>query len=414
MNYLTLAFVLGLSASALATPRPHVPHLDPQMSSVEYQRYLRHRPAHSFKNLDAEPEIKRMIKLGERLSKWIELINSQRPADRAIRLTSAQTRTGIPINKPSVYNPESIDKKTDEVLANMPESMRATLTSTSSLPAQADVDDETFIKHARLMDRNYQSAARWKSLSPYLESYKWAAASDVRGYYYVKEEGITADSLRDVSSIPADKLERIKEALFRLCRNHEGTKLTKCDTKVQEAFDSNSVAQLFEKTFPAAKANWDSFFNIPKEAIRRDVVWANDVMTVPFNTPSIAKFRPNLQLNIEEEFRFGTWGLKLEFGDFRNGPVLVFQPGVVPHVNGLGGNEIVMDSNQPIEEYESQWTIRHEFGHVIGLPDCYHEFYDTKLEAFVNYQFDTTDLMCSRAGNMNERIFTELKRAYAK
>lgn len=73
-----------------------------------------------------------------------------------------------------------------------------------------------------------------------------------------------------------------------------------------------------------------------------------------------------------------------------------------------------MDSNQPIEEYDSQWTIRHEFGHVLGLPDCYHEFYDTTQEAYVNYQFDVTDLMCSRAGNMNERIYLELKKAYQK
>jgi hypothetical protein len=73
-----------------------------------------------------------------------------------------------------------------------------------------------------------------------------------------------------------------------------------------------------------------------------------------------------------------------------------------------------MDSNQPIEEYESQWTIRHEFGHVLGLPDCYHEFYDVNARAYVNYQLDITDLMCSRAGNMNERIYKELKEAYEK
>jgi hypothetical protein len=414
VKYMTLAFVLSLSLSALATPRPHVPHLDPQMSSAEYRHYLKNLPSLSFKNLTVEPEIKRMMKLGERLSKWIELINKNRSADQAIRLTSAATRTSNPIHKPSIYNPEIIDKKTDEILSNMPESMKAVLTSSAALPTEATEADETFIKHARLLDRNYQSASRWKSLVPYLESYKWAAASDVRGYYYLNQEGITAESLKDVSAIPADKVEAIKEALFRMCRNTEGTKETKCDSVVEEAFTNNIVSLLFEQTYPSAKTNWDSFFNIPSDAVRRDVLWANDVMTVPFNTPSIAKFQPYLQLNIEDEFRFGTWGLKLQFGEFRDGPVLLFQPGVVPHVNGLGGNEIVMDSNQPIEEYESQWTIRHEFGHVIGLPDCYHEFYDTKLDAFVNYQLDTTDLMCSRAGNMKERIFDELKRVYAK
>jgi hypothetical protein len=102
----------------------------------------------------------------------------------------------------------------------------------------------------------------------------------------------------------------------------------------------------------------------------------------------------------------------MTFGNYPNGALLKFEAGVVPHVNGLGGNEIVMDSTQPIEEYESQWTIRHEYGHVIGLPDCYHEFYDSELGAFVNYQLDVTDLMCSRAGNMKERIYKELVRVY--
>ncbi len=104
----------------------------------------------------------------------------------------------------------------------------------------------------------------------------------------------------------------------------------------------------------------------------------------------------------------------MNFGNYSSGPRLVFEAGVVPHVNGLGGDTITMDSNQPIEEYESQWTIRHEFGHVLGLPDCYHEFYDVDLKAYVNYQLDITDLMCSRAGNMKERIYLELKKAYTK
>ena len=70
------------------------------------------------------------------------------------------------------------------------------------------------------------------------------------------------------------------------------------------------------------------------------------------------------------------------------------------------------DANTPLEEYEVQWTIRHEFGHILRLPDYYVEFYDTHEDIAINYQLDTTDLMCSRAGDFNERIYTELKRVY--
>jgi hypothetical protein len=76
------------------------------------------------------------------------------------------------------------------------------------------------------------------------------------------------------------------------------------------------------------------------------------------------------------------------------------------------GNTIVIDRNTDIDEYEVRWTIRHEFDHVLRLPDCYIEFYDQELGAAVNYQIDTSDLMCSRAGNINQRIVDELKRVY--
>jgi len=53
----------------------------------------------------------------------------------------------------------------------------------------------------------------------------------------------------------------------------------------------------------------------------------------------------------------------------------VFEPGVTPHVNGIGGRIITMDANAPLDDYDVSWTIRHEYGHVLGFPDCYVEFY---------------------------------------
>lgn len=403
---LILPFIVS---SAFAAPL----HLDLEMSSEEYQVLLKKMEKSHLKSkmTEDDPAIKDAIKLGERLSKWIALVNSSRTPETAIRLTSATTRRGIPIDKPNMYSPSIIKNDTRKILAELPAEMKEVLTSTSELPTTIPLEDEAFITYARKVDRNYQSAARYKSVDVYRYHYINAANKDVRGYYYLTTKKIGAEELKEVTAIPQSQIADIKEALNLICLNSEAN-MTRCKSAVEKSFEENNVVALYAKYFPRAKANWDSFFKIPAYARRSDFRWSGNTATVPFNTPEIPKFGPYLKDNIEDEFRWKGWGLKINFGSYHNGPYLKFEPGVVPHVNGLGGNEIVMDSNQPIEEYESQWTIRHEFGHVIGLPDCYHEFYDTNARAYVNYQLDITDLMCSRAGNMNERIYLELKEAY--
>jgi hypothetical protein len=404
MKPMTIFLSLAFASQAFA-----LPHLDLEMTSAEYRKILPHTKSDQ---LD-DPAITNALTLGERLSKWIAKVNTGRTASTAIRLTSATTRRGIPIDKPNKYSPSIIKSDTEAILKDLPAQMREVLTGSMDLPGTIPLDDETFITHARKVDRNYQSAARYKSVDVYRSEYARMAAKDVRGYYYLSTNKITENELRDVALIPADKVAPIKEALALICLNTTGV-MSPCKSLVTKAFNTNTVAALYSKYFPAAKANWDEFFDIPSFAKRSDIKWSGNTATVPFNTPSIAKFGPYLKDNIEDEYRWNGWGLKLNFGSYSDGPYLKFESGVVPHVNALGGNEIVMDSNQPIEEYESQWTIRHEFGHVLGLPDCYHEFYDTSAKAYVNYQLDITDLMCSRAGNMKERIYDELKEAYGK
>lgn len=401
--FLSLSVLVSLSASAAPL------HLDLEMTSSEYASQLKQNKS---KMID-DPAITASIKLGERLSKWIAAINASRSADAAIRLTSPQTRRGIPISAPSIYSPSIIKTQSDKIIRELPEAMRTVLTTNVELPTSAGIDDTTFITHARLLDKNYQNAARYKLVNAYRASYVQAASGDARGYYFLTQNKITANDLKEVTAIEASKLKLIVDALYKNCLNG-GVSAANCLKLADTAVKNNQLPEFYNKYFPAAQKNWNEFFEIPSNGTRSDLSWTASVLTVPFNTPSIAKFVPYLKDNIEDEFRFGTWRLSMRFGTYANGPRLIFQPGVVPHVNGLGGNEIVMDSNQPIEEYESQWTIRHEFGHVLGLPDCYHEFYDTSLNAFVNYQLDITDLMCSRAGNMNERIYKELKKAYGK
>ena len=138
-------------------------------------------------------------------------------------------------------------------------------------------------------------------------------------------------------------------------------------------------------------------------------------MEVTFKDPKNEVIADWLKVNIEDEFRrpLLNWNLEMRF--IRGGwftAYLEFKKNVTPHVSG--GNKVVMDANTDIEEYGVRWTIRHEYGHILRIPDCYHEFYDKERNLMINYQLDVTDLMCSRAGVMNDRIYEELKRVYYK
>jgi hypothetical protein len=73
---------------------------------------------------------------------------------------------------------------------------------------------------------------------------------------------------------------------------------------------------------------------------------------------------------------------------------------------------IVMDANLDFQDPSTSIMIQHEFGHILGLKDCYVQFYDPTEKVFINYQLDTANIMCSRAGRVLPQHVAELKHAY--
>ncbi len=403
---------------AQASP-PHQHLLEVDLNSQELRARLHKQNFMRILNGDFviqdEPSIEEGLRVGERLLQWVELINAQRSDDQKIRLTSPEHRTSYPIDKPNHYSPRTVAAAMQAAKDVMPLEMKTVLFSEQeSLPNQNPISDDAFILSGRAIDRVYQTAARWQMLSPNKFYYISNRIRDIRGYYFLNAGQWNAETLAGWVNISPEVQAQIREAFIGICVNNR-VSLIRCTQLGNGVATANQAVALYNQYINKARKTYNGFFDISGN--RRDISWTRatpNIASIPFVMPTRTGADYFVQHNIEDEYSWQQWGLKINFINHGSAPYIKFVPGVTAHVDGLGGNKIEMDANKSLDEYEEQWTIRHEFGHVLGFPDCYQEFYDEANEEFINYQLDVTDLMCSRAGNFNERMYNQLRAAYMR
>ncbi|MEO5667774.1 MAG: hypothetical protein ABIR96_06940 [Bdellovibrionota bacterium] len=422
-------FFVLLSACGLK-PQHEAPHMPLDLSSNEYRTRLKSLKGSALleegddASVDygfSEDDLKAVrdsLAMGERSLKWTEYMNSFRDDATKLRLTTrAGGLHGIPIENPSRYSPSLVRARYEQNVAQLDPVAKNILLGNGAFTQNPAISDEAFVELAKKIDRTYQTAARWQLVSPWLNYYESASRRDVRGFYSLSRDTDIDNKLVNFEALPAADRDLIASSLITLCRN-TGRSLSSCGGAFEGARSAHDLRSLYARDLPAGRTNWSSFFDISNA--RRDISWSQkdpQSSHIPFRRSSDDLLTSFIKNNVEEEYSFK--GLHFIF-DLQEAdspgemPYVTFEAGSTPHVEGLGGNHIVMDANAPLTEWDVQWTIRHEFGHVLGLPDCYVEFFDPSAREMVNYQLDVTDLMCSRAGRMNDRILEELRSAYQR
>lgn len=397
-------FLLGLVfLSSLSFSSPQ--RLELELSSQEYARLIA-------KQKLREDSLTPIFAMGKRLLDWIIVINKPLPENDKFSLYSPGTETAYPIESPRFSNLTIIADIFTDLKSKLPDWMSDVVLEGGELTEKLPVSEEEFRKWGIEIDRLYQRAARWKLQEPNLLEYADEKKNDIRGYYFLSKVPSLQEKLENWEDLTEKEQAQYREWLTGMCFN-SGASESSCSNQVKSLEKTpEKLYPFYQKYFKVGKKLWDDAFVLGGK--RNDVEWTSktpDLMTVPFRTPSIAVIKDFLEKHIEDEWKWKGWQLKLDFTSNAQSRI-EFVPGSTPHVNGIAGNIITMDANAPLTEYDVQWTIRHEYGHVLGFTDCYVEFYDTKLKTMISYQLDISDLMCSRKGKLKQNHYDELKKNY--
>ncbi len=383
-------------------------HLPVDMDGYEYRAWFEQHPAQFPEDTD---ELQKVLLWGKRNLEWIDAINAQRTSAR-LELSTPETVKVYPIESPKENNREIVLQKYQEILGEIPASIQDVLAASGDLPNTVPISDDVFLSWARKVDAIYQSASRWLLQEPTLSSYEARSTDDIRGYYYLREIDNLEQKLRDWEQRGSAEREQWKQWFIGVCHNSDGSKETCAKEWDEDLARDGHPAAYYQRYWEASRKLFDSFFLI--ENPRKDAEFhkPNDFV-LPFSRPAEERIQNWLRDNIEDGWRYDAFQLRLRFeAQAARMPRVVFEAGATPHVNGRGGNVITMDANRNIDEYLTRWTIRHEFGHVLGFPDCYVEFYDREKGVMINYQIDVNNIMCSRKGKVQQQHVEELRRAY--
>lgn len=415
LAFLLLAFIFfahNIAVPSLALATTPVPHLDLELTGAEYRILLEQQTYNLPSILHHDRSLfDDIFATGKRNLDWLQVLNQHRSVP--ISLTAAETQLGYPIDQPKIYNPQIIRETYQQLQADMPVELKAILFSRDPLPSTLPVSEEDYLVWGLKVDRTYQIAARWKTMEPYIDQLKYNSFDDIRGYYFLSNSPGFPDKLNQWEALSQDEQIQAKQWLIQMCTNKFKNRAN-CIKRIERVIISNKALDFFNDHKSSSQAVINSMMDIPSHGTFNRTRWADqNHFHVPFVDPANESMKHFLTSNIETEWKFLPFSLHIDFvPQNQYGVKVIWEPGITPHVPRLGDNRIYMDANAPITEYDVQWTIRHEFGHVLGFPDCYIEFYDVDLQAIVGYQIDIEDLMCSRRGHLKERHVKELKRIY--
>ncbi len=418
-------FILLLISSKVFALTPSFPHQDSgpdggRFNNIEIfkientiRNQLSNKENLSFEQIAELQNLETILITGKRAILWFEKINELRSPENKLELTVNGTSKGIPLTSPMKTNTEILIERYKKVLNEISPIVAQTIASSEELPNTTPVSDEEFVKSIRAVDVVYQHTIRWSRSKNNLSYYINRSLFDVRGYLFLKNTSDLENKLNNWENLSLTDKTNFSSWLFSLCHNGDFDD-SDCKEELNKAILKNRAFSFYQRFNKYGENQYKSFFKI--SSIRSEIFWNQDktILYSPFLSPERLDVKNWLSDNISDGWKGIGFNLVLDFKNSSNQniPHIEFKSGVTAHVNHIAGDTITMDGDYSLNNYSQRWTIRHEYGHILGFTDCYLEFFDVNEKAMLYYEIDIDNLMCSRRGNLRSEHINELKNAY--
>ncbi len=350
--------------------------------------------------------------IGQVALNWLNLVNSHRDADHRLNLSDKTEKHPAPMEKPIITSVKSIlDQLAAETLA-LPAELKSVLLENKDIVEAPSTPDEIFLKHIRKINALYQSAIRWPADETEMMYYKFNSFNDIRGYYFLKNETSLDSNLKNFQSLESEKKQSYSSWLSSLCHN-SWISIEKCKNELAASVEEKKVFEYYSKYLSDAEKVYSDYFKA--EHRRSDLKWdpTGVQLTQDFILPTLPRIADWLKENIEDEWKGAGFQLKLNLvANNQISPFIQFEKNVIPNVSGPTRNLITMDPDYALDDQLTRLVIRHEFGHVLGFPDCYVEFYDENTQEMIYYSIEPDNIMCAWGGKVKPSHIEELRRVY--